>query len=719
MADGSVTINTELNDDGIKKGPDKIKNAFGKLGSIASTALKGVTVAIGSVATAFTGIVTASVKARGELEQQIGGIETLFGTQGAKSVEEYADLVGKSVDEVKKDYETLSKAQEMALNNANNAYKTAGLSAIEYMQTATSFAASLKQSTKDEVEAAKVADMAIIDMSDNANKMGTDMALIQNAYQGFAKQNYMMLDNLKLGYGGTKTEMERLLADAQKITGIKYDINNLSDVYNAIHVIQQELGITGTTAKEASETLQGSMASLKASWSNFLSGSGDLGQVVKMAANVVSNVVRIVNEAMPQIMESIMSALPQLLSLGAELVQQFITGIITYLPQLMESAGQILDSLIQGIMNTLPQLMQQFIMGLLTYLPQILEMGITLLAELIKGIAQMLPELSIQIIQCINMIITIIIENIPTLLDAAIQFFMAIVDAIPTILEALITNLDEILKTIIYSIIDALPQLIDGAIQLFMGIIEAIPVIIEVLIENLPMIITTIVEGLIDGIDAIIEGAIQLFLAILEALPVIIKELIKESPKIIKALIQGISTMGEELKNAVLRLGNIIIEKIKELPGKMLEAGINLVKGLWEGISGSITWIKNKIKGWIGNVTSFIKNLFGIHSPSTVFRDEIGQYLGLGLGEGFDESLKDVYKDMQKAVEHENAKLTSNLTSKHQIQVTNEDNRQARLESIDNNKEITVNTTTNLDSKVIARETNKVNTRQKLQYGIA
>ena len=179
--------------------------------------------------------------------------------------------LSKDVDKVKKEYETLSKAQEIALNNANNAYKTAGMSATEYMETVTGFAASLKQSTKDEVEAAKVANTAVIDMSDNANKMGTSMELIQNAYQGFAKQNYTMLDNLKLGYGGTKTEMERLLKDAQKISGIEYDINNLSDVYNAIHVIQGELGITGTTAKEASETLQGSFASMKASWNNFLS----------------------------------------------------------------------------------------------------------------------------------------------------------------------------------------------------------------------------------------------------------------------------------------------------------------------------------------------------------------------------------------------------------------------------------------------------------------
>ncbi len=273
MADGSVTIDTKLNDDGIEKGVKSLKGNFNKIGNIAKTALKGITIAAGTTATAFAGIVTASVKARGELEQQIGGIETLFKNNADKVIE-----------------------------NANKAYKTAGLSAIEYMSTATSFSASLLQSLgNDTAKAAEIADMAIIDMSDNANKMGTSMEMIQNAYQGFAKQNYTMLDNLKLGYGGTKTEMERLLADAEKLTGIKYDINNLNDVYNAIHVIQGELGITGTTAKEASETLQGSMASLSASWNNFLSGAGDFSDVLEAGEIALSNITRIAKEAIGDI----------------------------------------------------------------------------------------------------------------------------------------------------------------------------------------------------------------------------------------------------------------------------------------------------------------------------------------------------------------------------------------------------------------------------------
>lgn len=275
--------------------------------------------------------------------------------------------------------------------------------------------------------------MALKDMSDNANKFGTSMESIQFAYQGFAKQNYTMLDNLKLGYGGTKTEMERLLKDAQKLTGVKYDINNLSDVYTAIHVIQEELGVTGTTAKEASSTLQGSFASMKASWNNFLSGSGDLSQVVDTATDVVKNVVRIVNDAIPSIIENITKALPELLKLGQELLNNIIVGIITYLPSLMESAGNILNSLIQGIINILPQLIpvtlqviQTFITGLLSYLPQILQAGITMLTQLVLGIAQMLPTLIPMAIECILTLVETLLDNIDLLIDAAIQLIMRI-----------------------------------------------------------------------------------------------------------------------------------------------------------------------------------------------------------------------------------------------------------------------------------------------------
>ena len=209
--------------------------------------------------------------------------------------------------------------------NANKAYKTAGMSANDYMQNVTSFSASLLKSVAGDTDkAAKIADMAMTDMSDNANKMGTDMSMIQSAYQGFAKQNYTMLDNLKLGYGGTKSEMERLLKDAQKISGIKYDISNLNDVYQAIHVIQGELGITGTTAKEASTTIQGSVSAMKSAWQNMLTG---------IATGNTENMGNLVNNLANSVITAAQNILPR--------VQEIASGIVSVLPQIIEQIKNI------------------------------------------------------------------------------------------------------------------------------------------------------------------------------------------------------------------------------------------------------------------------------------------------------------------------------------------------------------------------------------------
>ena len=597
MSDGSVIIDTQLDDSGAKKGLGSLNSTLGKIGSGITSAFKIGATAIAGVSAAFTGLVVASVNARGELEQQIGGIETLFTNE-------------------------LGSASETVIKNANNAYKTAGMSAIEYMSTATSFSASLLQSLgNDTKKAAEVTDMAIIDMSDNANKMGTSMELIQNAYQGFAKQNYTMLDNLKLGYGGTKEEMERLLADAKKITGVKYDISNLSDVYNAIHVIQGELGITGTTAKEASETLQGSFSSMKGAWINFLSGSGSLNQVVSTVKDVVKNIIRIVNEAIPDIMNGITEAFPELLELGGEILQEFAKGITTNLPQLMTTAGQVLNGLVQGIITYLPQLfpvaiqiIQQLITGLIIYLPQIIQMGMTLITQLIMGISQMLPTLIPQALNCII-----------------------------TIVEGLLNNID---------------LLIDAGIQLIIGLAEGLINAIPNLIEKIPTIIEKIIEAIIENLPKIISMGIRLIVELGAGLIAAIPQLIGMIPQIIKAIIDAFKNtdwgaVGKDLLNGLLEgfsnAGNIIWEAIKKVGNSMIDG---------------------------------IKSFFGIHSPSRVFA-ELGEYLPQGFAVGIDadasqavdsidEMNKDVinsmnldglYEKMQNAVNFAKSRMTDALNT--------------------------------------------------------
>ena len=295
MADGGSVIFKFLGDD------KELKSTIGKLGSIGKTAFKGMVAGTTAVATGFTAMVTASVKARGEFEQLEGGINKLFGSDAPA-----------------------------VMDNANKAFKTAGISASEYMDQVTSFSASLINSLDgDTKQATEIANQAIIDMADNANTFGTSMESIQNAYQGFAKGNYMMLDNLKLGYAGTKEGMEKLIKDAsqmkdiQKELGIEVDKGDMSfaNIAKAISVVQKKMNIMGTTAKEAEGTLTGSIAMMKASWNNFLAGTGDLGKVVESARLVFDNIMRILDEAMPAIVDNIIDWMPELFQVGTDMLR--------------------------------------------------------------------------------------------------------------------------------------------------------------------------------------------------------------------------------------------------------------------------------------------------------------------------------------------------------------------------------------------------------------
>lgn len=389
------------------KGLGNIVSAAGKLAKITFKATAASMAALGTTAVAVgKGVakaVKASIEGFGDYEQLVGGVETLF-----------------------------KSSSNEVVKYANGAYKTAGLTANEYMETVTSFSASLLQSLNgDTAKAAQVADMAITDMSDNANKMGTDMSSIQNAYQGFAKQNYTMLDNLKLGYGGTQKEMERLLADAEKISGQKYDISNLNDVYQAIHVIQTNIGITGTTAKEASTTIQGSIKAVKSTFQNLITGLADkkanihqlvgnfTDSVITAGKNIIPRIVTIVKNIGPAISETVTTLLPELIPVVSELINQLVNGIMQNLKPIIQAATTIVSTLanalteddtitsiidatlylVDSIVGMLrnPEQLQKLIdaaikitleiaSGLLQMMPQIIDAGLQLIKGLIKGL---------------------------------------------------------------------------------------------------------------------------------------------------------------------------------------------------------------------------------------------------------------------------------------------------------------------------------------------
>lgn len=327
-----------------------------------------------AVASGIKSLISGAIEGYGEYEQLVGGVETLFGSS--------ADTV---------------------IKNAENAYKTAGLSANAYMETVTSFSASLLQSMGNDTEAAaKKADQALTDMSDNANKMGTDMQSIQNAYQGFAKQNYTMLDNLKLGYGGTKSEMERLIADANALNAAQgnytnYSIESYADIVDAIHTVQTEMGITGTTALEASTTVEGSINSMKAAYQNFVTGLGDQNadigalteELIQSAGNVAKNVLPVIENVVKNIAETVKKQ-------GPDMITKFVAYATEKLPEVLKLGIQLIVSLVKGLAQNLPELLRgtlalvdTIISAFLDSLPDIIEVGKDIVRGLWEGIKAM------------------------------------------------------------------------------------------------------------------------------------------------------------------------------------------------------------------------------------------------------------------------------------------------------------------------------------------
>lgn len=456
----------------------KLEKHVSKIGELApkigKLAVKGVAAAGAAIGT----ITKFAVSSYSEYEQLAGGVETLFGAQGM-SLKKYAKSIGETVGQAKGKYDQLIQAQTEVMNNAKVAYKTAGMSANDYMNTITSFAAALKQSTANETEAAKVANMAVIDMADNANKMGTNMEDIQNAYQGFSKQNYTMLDNLKLGYGGTKSEMERLLQEAEKLTGVHYDINNLSDVYNAIHEIQKNLGITGTTGEEAMKTIDGAMKMTKASWENLLTGLADpkqaVGPLISEFASSLDILAKNVTPKIKEVFDALPSALiqitPQLMNMIIDLAPSLIlaainlvAGLIGALPGIISPIFSQLSSLIgsgmidkigQSISSNMPTLISkgldmllQFSQAVLTYLPVLVGMGMKLIFYLVQGLMSSLPTLISKVPTIIANLADAFSNSAQTIFVWGVKIIAEIIKGLVMAIPSLIANIPKIIYAI-------------------------------------------------------------------------------------------------------------------------------------------------------------------------------------------------------------------------------------------------------------------------------
>lgn len=702
MSDGTVII--EIDGDS-----GKFEKALSKIGKVATAAIAGAT-------TAVVAIGKAAVTAYADYEQLVGGVETLF-KDSASTVMEYA----------------------------NNAYKTAGMSANTYMETVTSFSASLLQSVgNDTAEAARVADMAITDMADNANKMGSDIESIQNAYQGFAKQNYTMLDNLKLGYGGTKEEMERLLEEAQKLSGIEYDIDNLNDVYEAIHVIQTNMEISGysvdtlneklrnmsltqeelqkvadsmgisyeeaaqrmrdgsltvadanvllgTTAKEATETIQGSLAMTKASWENLLVGMADDTQDFDaLIDNFVSSVSILGDNLLPRI-EIVLEGVVKLISALGPKIAATLPGLVaSVLPGLLDGVVSIVTALVDAI----PGLLNTVIQVLIQQGPSLIQAGIDLIFLLYEGLVGAIPTLIDAAAYIVTTLATMLTDPafLVGLIQSAASLLMALVEgismALPVLLEAapviiqnLVTALTEcmpliiecgllVIQNLVATLTSNLSLLTESALSIIesltTGILDNLPVIVETavslletligtLIDNLPLVIETaitvalaLVEGLLSCAPDLISAAFDLAKSLLDT--IMETDWLALGQNVLDLIVNGLNSMVSTLISSAWEIGSALWDEITNIDWWSL--GSNIISGIASGVSGAVGMLIDAAASVARSALDTIKSVLGINSPSKVAKKEVGRWIPPGIGEGFEETMPELNADMRKSLMH-------------------------------------------------------------------
>lgn len=568
--DKSIAINMNLNASSFAKGiktatssvenmtesmkdatssASKMTSVMQGIGSGVAKVGKGLAIAGTAAATAVTALVSKSVGAFADYEQLTGGVETLFGA-GGRSVEEYAQSVGKSVSDIQGKYDSLMSAQNAVLENANKAYMTAGMSANEYMDTVTGFSASLISSLGgDTNKAADYANSALVDMSDNANKMGTDMESIKNAYQGFAKQNYTMLDNLKLGYGGTQEEMKRLLSDAEKLTGQRYDISSFADITQAIHAIQTQMDITGTTAKEASTTISGSWGSLKAAFQNVLVGLTTGGDMFDQSLDALINTA-----------------------------VTFGQNIIPAIKGALSGVGYLIEGLAPVIGETIPPLINDLA-------PTLANSAVSLISSLVNGLTQNATQFS----ECLSNMIIVAVAGISTV--------------VPQLLDAA----SKIVSNLMQGLTNSMPQIVNGAVTLIEGLVNGLVNNIPLLIMGAVQLVASLANGLIVNLPRIIDAGVNLITGIVSASYSMMPQIIQNGMQLVVNLAVGLVRAIPQLIAALPRITGAIVKGFKSV--NWFDLGLQLIKSIWEGIKsiGSEMW--NGVKEKTSELWGGVKNV--------------------------------------------------------------------------------------------------------------
>ena len=725
-----------------EKSGSGIGAAFGKVASVGGKALAGLTkvtaAAVGAAAVGVGALVKSSVDAYANYEQMVGGVKKLYGNMGM-TLEKYADSQNKSVEEVRAQWESLEKAQNLVIENAQNAYKTSGMSANKYMETATSFSAKLiKDLGGDTVKAAEVTDTAMKAISDNYNTFGGDISMIQNAFQGFAKGNYMMLDNLKLGYGGTKTEMEKLIADANeyaKSIGKAGDltIDSFADQIEAIELIQEKQQIAGTTAREATTTIEGSLGMLRAAWENLVTGIADKdADISQLMQNVVDAIVGTTDESGKHIngfIDNILPVITNALESIGTLVQELVPNALEMLPSLIENVLPDLvnaaTSLVQGLidafssnMDTISQVINQLITSIVSLLPDlvtlggqiastlgsaiidnldsILNAGSQILEILITGMSEHAGDIVTAAVQIIEMLAGFFTENIDLVVQSAILIVMGIAqglmdnldvlltaafDICTALAEAILDNIDVIIDALppliqafIDSLVEFLPQMTEAWVGLMDCIELALPEITDAILNALPQLIDTLVEYYAGpGFKQTLAAANIMFGALLKALGLAVAgvvasigthvrqmgstiageagQILEAAKTLFNGIITGAKEKFEKVKTNISEFITKCVNVIKNKADEFRTAGANLLTGLWNGISDKTKWVYDQITNIGGNILKKLKAALKEESPSNATR-EMGQYLAEGLGLGWLDSIDDVNRMIESDLDY-------------------------------------------------------------------
>ena len=594
----------------------------------------------------ITKLASEAVNAYAEFEQLEGGIETLFGT-GGKTLEEYAKSVNKFAgEETLKEWLALQQVSDSVLSNAQNAYKTAGLSANEYMDVAIqSSAAMINALGGDTKKAADLVDLSITDMADNVNKMGTSMEAVQNAYRGFSRGNFTMLDNLALGFAGTKEGMQELLNKAQELSGVKYDIESYADIVEAIHVVQTDMGITGTTAKEASDTITGSLASLKASWTNVITGiadenadfEGQIDSFVDSASTFADNLLPRVETAIGGVTKLVSKLAPKIIStlpdLFEKLAPEFLSAILLLISSVIQQLPSIVDSLLKVVTMALNALNEQ--------LPSLIPIVISGVLQIVSSILGYLPQ---------------ILEGLLTLVTSIVDSLLN--EGLPILLAAL----PEIISAVVFFIGDAVSQIISAVALILQSIAEALPVLINTLIPVIPELVLSIIEALIDCGPQLGLAFIELLSVLFTILPQIIGMIWKEIPKVgmeiinvFKSKIPELIKTGQEgafeflggfsSSQVFARIGKVFTniwngfkENFEIIKENTMNWGKMIIQGMIDGLVSMTSSVVSTVTSIASNISDGFKSFFGISSPSKLFA-EYGGYIDEGLAQGVSDNV--------------------------------------------------------------------------------